>query len=174
LLSIYEPNQKNMLISAIVAMANQNVIGHDNEIPWYLPEDFKWFKKQTLGHAIIMGRKCFESIGRPLPKRTNIIITRDMFYLVNGCTVVHSLAEALQVAENEGETEVFIIGGGEIYAQSMHLYDKIYLTNVHADIKGSIVFPVIEEEDWDVTFEEYHVKDEKNEYDFTFRILERK
>jgi dihydrofolate reductase len=162
-----------MLISAIVAMANHNVIGRDNTIPWYLPEDLKWFKKHTLNHAIVMGRKCFESIGRPLPKRTNIVITRDMFYLVNGCVVVHSLSEALQIAENEGETEVFIIGGGEIYAQSLHLCNKIYLTEVHADIEGEIVFPNLLENEWTTTFQEEHFKDEKNEFDFTFKILEK-
>jgi dihydrofolate reductase len=163
-----------MQISAIVALANHNVIGRDNSIPWYLPEDLKWFKKHTLNHAIIMGRKCFESIGRPLPKRTNIVITRDMFYLVNGCTVVHSLSEALQIAQNEGETEAFIIGGGEIYAQSLDLCTKIYLTEVHADIEGEIIFPSILESDWKIIFQEKHLKDENNEFDFTFKILERK
>ncbi len=163
-----------MIISAIVAVAQNQVIGRDNEIPWYLPEDLKWFKKQTLNHAVVMGRKCFESIGRPLPKRTNIVITRDMFYLASGCVIVHSLAEALQVAKNQGETEVFIIGGGEIYEQSMAFCDKLYLTEVHADIEGEILFPKPAAEDWQLVFEENHTKNEKNEYDFTFKIFERK
>ena len=164
-----------MKISAIVAVAKNNVIGESvsNKIPWYLPEDLKWFKKQTLGHAVIMGRKCFESIGRPLPKRTNIVVTRDVFYLAQGCEIVHSIAEALQLAENEGEQEVFIIGGGEIYKQSLHFFDKIILTEVDIDTEGDIYFPVLNNDDWQLVFEEKHQKDEKNECDFTFKILEK-
>jgi dihydrofolate reductase len=163
-----------MKISSIVAIGKNNVIGKDNQIPWYLPNDLKWFKKQTLGHAVIMGRKCFESIGRPLPKRTNIIITRDIFYLAQGCEVVHSLSEALQLAQNEGETEAFIIGGGEIYQQSMDICDKIYLTEVEIDAEGDVFFPNLNPSEWQVTFEETNLKDEKNEWDYTFKILERK
>jgi dihydrofolate reductase len=163
-----------MTISIIVAVTNNGVIGRNNDIPWYLPEDLKWFKKHTLNHAIVMGRKCFESIGRALPKRMNIVITRDVFYLASGCVIVHSLSEAIQVARSEGETEVFIIGGGEIYHQAIDICTKIYLTQVDADIEGDVFFqaPLIEE--WNVTFEEKHVKDEKNEYDFIFKVLERK
>lgn len=165
-----------MLISAIVAVAHNDVIGdsHSNAIPWYLPEDFKWFKKQTLNHTIIMGRNCFESIGRALPKRTNIIITRDMFYLANDCVVVHSIEEALAYAKAQCEEEAFIIGGGEIYRQSVALWDKLYLTEVDATVKGDVLFPKINMAHWNVTFEEKHVKDDKNEYDFTFKILEKK
>lgn len=163
-----------MKISSIVAVGKNNVIGKDNQIPWYLPEDLKWFKKNTLGHAVIMGRKCFESIGRPLPKRTNIIITRDIFYLAQGCEVVHSLSEALQLAQNEGETEAFIIGGGEIYLQSMDICDKIYLTEVEIDVEGDVFFPTLNSSEWKTSFEEKHLKDEKNEWNYTFKILERK
>ncbi len=165
---------KKMKISSIVAVGKNNIIGKDNQIPWYLPDDLKWFKKNTLGHAVIMGRKCFESIGRPLPKRTNIIITRDIFYLAQGCEVVHSLGEALQLAENEGETEAFIIGGGEIYQQSMDICDKIYLTEVDIDADGDVFFPNLELSEWKLIFEETHLKDEKNEWNYTFKILERK
>jgi dihydrofolate reductase len=163
-----------MKITAIVAVGKNNVIGKDNQIPWYLPEDLKWFKKQTLGHAVVMGRKCFESIGRPLPKRTNIIITRDIFYLVQGCQVVHSISDALQLAKNEGETEVFIIGGGEIYTQTLSIYDKIILTEVEIDAEGDVFFPKIDASDWKMAFEEKHEKDEKNEWNYTFKIFERK
>jgi dihydrofolate reductase len=163
-----------MIISAIVAMAKNNVIGRENEIPWYLPEDFKWFKKHTLNHTIIMGRKCFESIGRPLPKRTNIIVSRDIFFLVSGCMVVYDLKEAIEVARLEGETELFIIGGGEIYRQSMHLLDKLYITHVDATVDGDVFFPKYDENDWNQVFEEKHLKDEKNEFDYTFTILEKK
>jgi dihydrofolate reductase len=163
-----------MKITAIVAVGKNNVIGKDNQIPWYLPEDLKWFKKQTLGHAVVMGRKCFESIGRPLPKRTNIIITRDIFYLVQGCQVAHSISDALQLAKNEGETEVFIIGGGEIYTQTLSIYDKIILTEVEIEAEGDVFFPEIDASDWKMTFEEKHEKDEKNEWNYTFKIFERK
>jgi dihydrofolate reductase len=165
-----------MTISAIVAVGKNNIIGDasTNSIPWYLPEDLKWFKKQTLGHAVVMGRKCYESIGRPLPKRSNIVITRDMFYLAQGCEIVHSIEEALLLAQEKGETEVFIIGGGEIYKQSMHLLDKIILTEVEIDSKGDVFFPILNSADWQLVFEEKHQKDEKNEYDYTFKILERK
>lgn len=165
-----------MIISAIVAVGKNNIIGDTstNAIPWYLPDDLKWFKKQTLGHTVIMGRKCFESIGRPLPKRTNIIITRDVFYLAQGCEITHSIEEALQLAKNEGETEVFIIGGGEIYKQSLHLFDKIILTEVAIDAEGDVFFPVLNSAEWQLIFEEKHQKDEKNEWDYTFKILEKK
>lgn len=163
-----------MIISAIVAYANNYVIGKDNDIPWYLPEDLKWFKKNTLNHTIIMGRKCFESIGRPLPKRNNIIITRDMFFLANGCYIAHSIDEALNMAVDMGETEVFIIGGGEIYTQCIDLYDKIYLTKVEADIEGDIFFPALDLNEWRLTYEERHQKHEKNPYDYTFMIYEQK
>jgi dihydrofolate reductase len=165
-----------MTISAIVAVGKNNIIGDasTNSIPWYLPEDLKWFKKQTLGHAVVMGRKCYESIGRPLPKRSNIVITRDMFYLAQGCEIVHSIEEALLLAQEKGETEVFIIGGGEIYTQSLHLLDKIILTEVEIDSKGDVFFPILNNADWQLVFEEKHQKDEKNEYDYTFKILERK
>jgi dihydrofolate reductase len=163
-----------MKISSIVAIGKNNVIGKDNQIPWYLPEDLKWFKRQTLGHAVIMGRKCFESIGRPLPKRTNIIITRDVFYLAQGCEIVHSLSEAIDKAAAEGETEAFIIGGGEIYTQSMELIDKIYLTEVEIEAEGDVFFPALTPDEWQLLSEEKHFKDEKNEWDYTFKIFERR
>ncbi len=163
-----------MKISSIVAIGKNNVIGKDNQIPWYLPEDLKWFKRQTLGHAVIMGRKCFESIGRPLPKRSNIIITRDVFYLAQGCEIVHSLSEGIAKAASEGETEAFIIGGGEIYTQSMALVDKIYLTEVEIDVEGDVFFPMLNLSEWQLVLEEKHIKDEKNEWNYTFKIFERK
>lgn len=162
-----------MIISAIVAMSQGRVIGRNNEIPWYLPADFAYFKRVTLNHHIVMGRNCYESIGRPLPKRTNIIVTRNPFYIVSGCVVVHSVDEALDLAKRNGEDEVFIIGGGEIYAQTMHLLDKIYITEVDLNTKGSVFFPEINEAEWLLTSEEKHIKDEKNEWDYTFKIYEK-
>lgn len=163
-----------MIVSAIVAIAKNNVIGNDNDIPWYLPADLKYFKKTTLGHHIIMGRKCFESIGRPLPKRTNIIITRDLFYVAFDCLIVHSVYEALTLAKDRGEEEVFIIGGGEIYAQSLEWCDRLYITEVDIEPEGDVFFPDIQDEDWTLVHEEAHLPDEKNHFSYKFIILERK
>ncbi len=163
-----------MIISAIVACAKNGIIGKDNEIPWYLPADFAYFKRTTMNHHIIMGRNCFESIGRPLPKRTNIVITRNPFYIASGCLMVNSITESLKIASKNGETEAFIIGGGEIYKQSVHLWDKLYLTEVDLDTEGDVFFPKIDLSEWRLVSEEHHLKDEKNEFDFTFKIFEKK
>ncbi len=171
-----------MIISAIVACAKNGVIGQDNEIPWYLPADFAYFKRTTLNHHIIMGRNCFESIGRPLPKRTNIVITRNPFYIASGCLMTHSIGEAIKTAAQNGETEAFIIGGGEIYKQSVDLWDRLYLTEVDLDIDGTsrgnregyVFFPELDMSTWHLVSEERHTKDEKNEYDYIFKIFERR
>ncbi len=162
-----------MTISAIVACAKNRVIGKDNEIPWYLPTDFAYFKRTTINHHIIMGRNCFESIGRPLPKRTNIVITRNPFYIASGCLMVNSIAEGLKMAENNGETEAFIIGGGEIYKQSVDLWDRLYLTEVDLDTEGDVFFPELDLSKWQLVSEEHHKKDEKNEYDYSFKVFEK-
>lgn len=162
-----------MIISAIVAAAKNHVIGYQNEIPWYLPADFRYFKKVTMGHHIIMGRKCFESIGRPLPKRTNIIVTRDPFYLAYDCLIVHSIQEALQLARDHDESEAFVIGGGEIYAQSMELLDRIYYTEVDLEPEGDVFFPEIDPHVWREVSREFHEKDDKNEFNYSFVVYER-
>ena len=163
----------SMLVSAIVATAHRNVIGKDNQIPWYLPADLKYFKRTTLDHHIIMGRNSFRSIGRPLPKRTNIVITRDPFFTAEGVLIAHSLEEALGMAYDNGETEAFIIGGGVIYNESQHLWDKIYLTEVDLDVEGDVFFPTIDMSEWREIWREAHEPDEKNEWAYVFRILER-
>ncbi len=163
-----------MMVSAIVAMAKNRVIGQDNRIPWYLPADLKYFKKTTLNHHIIMGRKSFESIGRPLPKRTNIIITRNPFYIATNCLVVNSLENALALAHENEEEEVFIIGGGEIYRMSMPLLDRLYLTEVDLEPEGSVFFPEFDWSEWELVSEEAHAADEKNEMAYVFKVLERK
>lgn len=162
-----------MKVSCIVATAKNNVIGKDNQIPWYLPADLKYFKKITLNHHIIMGRNCFESIGRALPKRTNVIITRDMFYAVSNCLVTHSIGEALSVAEENGEEEAFIIGGGTIYEQTIDLWDKLYLTEVDLEVEGDVFFPKLDMSQWKLTSEQVGQKDEKNTNDFRFLQYER-
>jgi dihydrofolate reductase len=163
-----------MIISTIVAVAKNNIIGRDNNIPWYLPADLKYFKKVTLDHHIIMGRKCFESIGRPLPKRTNIVITRNPFYVASNCLVTNSVEEALTIARNNGEEEAFIIGGGQIYDMTQDYWDRIYLTDVDLEVEGDIYFPEVDPEKWRLLSEEAHSADEKNEHDYTFKIFERK
>ena len=164
-----------MIISTIVAMGNNREIGMDNDIPWYLPEDLKYFKKRTLDKHIIMGRKCFQSIGRPLPKRTNIIITRNPYYIVSNALVTHSLPEALDIANQNGEEEVFIIGGGGIYDLSKELWDKMYITEVDIDIPDAdIFFPKMDLGEWNLTEEQAHKADDKNEYDYVFKTYVKK
>lgn len=163
-----------MIISAIVAVANNRVIGKDNNIPWYLPTDLKYFKKMTLDHHVIMGRKSFESIGNPLPKRTNIIITRNPFFIASNCLVTRSVEEALAIAKSHGEEEVFIIGGAQIYALSEKYWDRLYLTEIDLEADGDILFPDIDFEDWKLVSEDPHKADDKNEYDYNFKIFERK
>jgi dihydrofolate reductase len=163
-----------MIVSAIAAAARNNVIGKDNQIPWYLPADLVYFKRATLGHHIIMGRNSFHSIGRPLPKRTNIVITRDPFFTASGVLVAHSVEEALGMAFDAGETEAFIIGGGVIYRESMDLWDRIYLTEVDLTVDGDVFFPEIDPTEWNEISRESHPADEKNEWGYTFRVLERK
>lgn len=163
-----------MLISAIVAVGNNNVIGKDNDLPWYLPADLKYFKRTTLGRHIIMGRKCYESIGRPLPKRTNIVLTRNPFFTGTNLLVAHSLDEALQLAADNGETEAMILGGGEIYAQSMPRWDRLYLTQVDVDVPdGDTFFPELDEREWTLVREEAYDPDEKNPHAYAFRVYER-
>lgn len=155
----------------IVAAAENNAIGKDNKLPWHLPDDLKHFKNTTKGHHIIMGRKTFESNGRPLPKRTNVIITRDKNFTAEGCIIAHSLEEALEIAENDQES--FIIGGGTIYKKAMPFADRIYLTRVHTEIEGDTFFPEIDQKEWEVKSREYHQKDEKHNYPFSIIVLER-
>ncbi len=162
-----------MIISAIVAVAKNNVIGRNNDIPWYLPADLKYFKKTTLNHHIIMGRKSFDSIGRPLPKRTNIIVTRNPFFIASNCLVTNSVEEALQIAKDNGETEVFIIGGAQIYERSKNLWDRLYLTEVDVDVEGDVHFPELDMNNWKLISEEAHQADDKNEHDYNFKIFER-
>jgi len=135
-----------MIISIIVAVAENNAIGYDNHLLWHISEDLKRFKSLTTGHHIIMGRKTFESVGKPLPGRINIVISRQANYRVEGCLVAKSLEEALELAKQD--TEVFIIGGGEIYKEALSISDKIYLTRVHAGFAGDTFFPELNLSEW--------------------------
>ena len=160
------------MITLIAAAAENNALGKDNDLLWHLPEDFKRFKQITSGHYIIMGRKTFESFPKPLPNRTHIIITRQEDYLAEGCLVVHSLEEALEIApQNE---EVFIIGGAQIYKQALPFADKIDLTRVHIELDADAFFPEFITSEWNLVFSEKHFKDEKHQYDFTFETYIKK
>lgn len=162
-----------MIISCIVATAHNNVIGNDNDIPWYLPADLKYFKKVTSHHHILMGRKCYNSIGRPLPNRTNIIVTRDPFFISSNCLVAHSIEEGMNMAFDNKEEELFIIGGGTIYDQTKELWDRLYLTEVDIKVEGDIYFPEIDMSKWTLTSCEKHEKDDKNPMNYQFKIFDR-
>jgi dihydrofolate reductase len=164
-----------MKISLIVAMGENRVIGAGGKIPWRLPADFRYFQKTTTGHPVVMGRKTFESIGRPLPGRTNIVITRDGGYRAEGIAVAGSLEDALAAAErSEGADEIFILGGGQIYALAMPLAHRLYVTVVHGAFDGDAFFPEIDDADWALASRESHAKDEENPFDFDFLVYERK
>ena len=151
------------MVKIIVATSKNKVIGDSNSLIWHLPADLKRFKELTTGNSIVMGRKTYESIGRPLPNRRNIIITRDVKYDVEGCEVVNSLEEGLMICNNN----CFIIGGGEIYKQSMSIADQIYLTLVHEDFEGDTEFPEIGSE-WKMVTSQDFEPDEKNKHKYSF------
>jgi len=161
------------LLSAIVAMAENRVIGQNNQLPWRLPADLKHFKTITTGHPILMGRKTYESIGRPLPDRTNIVITRNAHYCATGCLIVTSLQAALEQAAHNQCNEIFIIGGAEVYSQAMPALQRIYLTVVHHDFAGDAYFPTLNKQEWKEIDRENHLADKDNPYPYSFLKLER-
>lgn len=155
------------MITIIAAAAANNALGKDNDLIWHLPDDFKRFKQITTGHFIIMGRKTFESFPKPLPNRTHVIITRQEDYTApEGCIVVNSLKKAIAICPKD--EDIFIIGGGEIYQQSISIADKIELTRVFTTPEADTFFPEINPEEWKLVFEEFHPKDEKHAFDYTF------
>ncbi len=153
------------MLSIIVAVADNHLIGGSNKLLWHLSADLKRFKSLTMGHPVIMGRKTFESIGRPLPGRENVVITRNSKFKADGITVVSSLDEALKKFTDR---DVFIIGGAEIYAQSLSMADRIYLTRIYHSFEGDAFFPVIDESKWKIEKTEMHEPDEKNPYRYAF------
>lgn len=159
-----------MIVSMISAMAKNGVIGKDNQMPWHLPADFAWFRRCTMGKPIIMGRKTFESIGRPLPGRLNIVITRQEL-TIDGAEVVSSIDEAISLAAAKHE-EVMIIGGGSIYESCLSLANRLYLTLVDENIEGDTCFPDIGQ-GWNEGYREHYDADEKNAYGMDFIVLER-
>jgi len=160
------------MITVIAAVAENNALGKENQLLWHLPDDFKRFKTLTSGHYIIMGRKTFESFPKPLPNRTHVIISRQANYQPEGCIVVNSLEQAIEACPKT--EEVFIIGGGEIYRQSTAVADKLDLTKVHATFEADTYFPEVDLSEWQLVFEEYHPKDERHDFAFTFQTYLRK
>lgn len=159
------------MITMIAAVGERNELGKDNDLVWHLPDDFKRFKQFTTGHHIIMGRRTFESFPKPLPNRTHIIITRNTDYSTDGGKVVYSLEEAIQEAQIDKNP--YIIGGGQIYKQAMTLADAIELTRVHGEFEADTFFPEIDKSVWKLVNTEYHPKDDKHKYDFTYERYER-
>jgi len=160
-----------MKISIVVAMAANGVIGRDNQLPWHLPADLKHFKQTTMGKPILMGRKTWESIGRPLPGRNNIVITRDNDFTAEGCVVVGSI-EAAMLAAGE-QDELMVIGGAELYRQLLPRAETIYLTRIHETFDGDTRFPEISNSEWHQVARSDYEADENNPYDYSFIRLER-
>lgn len=161
------------IIAAIYAVSENGVIGKNNQLPWHLPEDFQFFKQKTQGHTIIMGRKSYESLGKALPKRRNIVITRNKAFQTPDCEVVHSLEEALEMSKND--EIVFIIGGAGVYTESIDkgYVNVIYETLVHADVEGDVIFELSNRDKWEVEEAESFQADERHEFAFTIRKLVR-
>lgn len=164
-------------LSIIVAMANNRAIGKDNKLLWHLPEDLKYFKRITMGKPIIMGRKTFESIGRPLPGRLNIVVTRQQDWQYEGVRVVNSIEEAMKVGEAHaflnGDDEVMMIGGAELYQATLPQAQRLYLTRVDTEIDGDAFFPEVDESIWKEIARESFSSSETNPYDYAFCVLER-
>jgi dihydrofolate reductase len=160
-----------MRLSFVVAAAENGVIGAGNKLPWHLPDDLKRFKALTLGKPILMGRKTYESIGRPLPDRTNIVLTRQQGLTLAGCVVVHTLNEAKAAAA--GADELAVIGGTEVFLQALSSADLIHLTRVHADVDGDAYFPALRNDEWRERLIDTHPADERHAYPFSFIELER-
>lgn len=163
-----------MIISQIVAVSENGVMGREGRLPWRLPADVELFRRLTMGHYLILGRKTYESIGRPLPGRKIIILTRQKDYAVEGCEVTDDLEKALEIARSNDESEAIIGGGAVVFAQAFPHTDRIYFTRVHAEIAGDTFYPAFNEQEWEVIKEQEYPLVEGQDHAFTFQILERK
>ena len=163
-----------MIISLIVAMDEKRGIGKAGKLPWRLSSDLKRFRELTMGHHIIVGRKTFESIGKALPGRQMIVVTHNASFKPDGCLVTGSVQAALDLAQERGETEVFVIGGAEIYTQTLEEANRVYLTQVHAEVDADTFFPELKHDSWTETQSAFQPAGDKNQYAFTFKLLERK
>lgn len=165
-----------MKIALIAAQSTNNVIGFQGKLPWQskLSSDMEWFKKLTIGHPIIMGRKTYESIGRPLPKRTNIVLTKQLDFSASGCLVANSLESAIELARKIETARVFVIGGEEVYRQALPLAHEIFLTIVYQEFEGDAYFPSFNLDEWELTLHDSRRPDERNLFSYAFQILERR
>ena len=163
-----------MTVSIIAILSANDVIGRDNRLPWHMPADLKRFKALTMGHHLIMGRKTYQSMGKPLPGRINVVVTRNVDFNPEGVAVARSVEEAISKAEAAGETEAFIAGGAEIYGQTLHRADRMYLTRIHAEFEGDTFFPEFDDvAEWKLVDAEHFESDEKNAWPYTFLTYER-
>lgn len=160
-----------MSISLIVAMAKNRTIGINNTLPWRCPEDLKRFKALTMGHHMIMGRKTFDSIGKPLPGRTTVVVTRDRNLKIEGCLMAHSIPDAIKICA--GDTEIFIVGGADIYAQSLQLADTLYVTEIQQDVEGDAHFPAFDKIHWHETSREVHSQETPQPLQYHFVTYQR-
>ena len=164
-----------MKIGVVAAVSENGVIGRSGALPWRLPDDQRHFQRLTQGHCVVMGRKTFDAIGRkPLPRRTNIVITRDPDYAATGALVARSFEAALEIARRNGEEEVFVAGGSDIYAAALPCADRLHLTRVHAEIEGDAFFPDFDQNAWKLVAEDRHEADSRNEHAFTIQEWERR
>src|SRR5690606_2991123 len=166
-----------MIVSLIAAVSRNNVIGKDNDLPWNLPDDMKYFMQTTSRHHVIMGRKNYESIPekfRPLPSRVKIVVTRKRDYEAPGCHVVHSLEDAFAIPMQSEQEEVFVIGGADIFRQSLPYADRLYLTEIHAEVEGDILFPEFDRSEWKELSRVPHEADDRHRYPFDFVVYERR
>jgi dihydrofolate reductase len=163
-----------MTLSIIVILSTNNVIGRDNKLPWHMPADLKRFKSLTMGHHVLMGRRTFDEIRKPLPGRVNVVITHDPHFGPEGVAIARSIDEAVSKAEAAGDSEIFLIGGGEIFKQVIHRADRMYITRIHADIEGDTYFPEFDDvNEWKLVDAEHFEADEKNAYPYSFLTYER-
>jgi dihydrofolate reductase len=166
-----------MIISLIAALTNNRVIGKNNDLPWHLPDDMKYFMQTTKAHHVIMGRKNYQSIPdkfRPLPNRTNIVVTRQKDFSAPGCLIVNSIAEGIELARTSGEKELFIIGGSEIYSQSMAYANQLYLTEIDTRLDGDTYFPTFDKAEWQEISRQHHEADARHAYPFDFVVYKKK
>lgn len=163
-----------MIISMIAARAKNNVIGLNDDLPWHQPADFRFFKNTTMGHHLLMGRKTFEVLGKPLPNRISLIVTRKKDYKKKGVLVFNSIDDALNFAQEKKQGELFVIGGGEIYRTMLSRADRLYLTDINCKPEGDAFFPDFDESEWEIADEKPYKADEKNQYDMVFRRWDRK
>jgi dihydrofolate reductase len=168
-----DPGNKT-IISLLVAADENNLIGNKNQLPWHLPDDLKYFKNLTWAMPIIMGRKTFESVGKPLPGRQNIVITRNREWQQEGVDVVHDIQQAVDLAMKRNVKEIFIIGGAEIFKTSFENSDRIYMTRIHHKFEGDVYFPEIKDELWEMKKDVYRAPDEKNLFAHSFQVWERR